>query len=33
MENNNVIQSNSINDITGYKDFIFVATDAGSIKN
>ena len=31
MENNNVIQSNSINDITGYKDFIFVATDA--IKN
>ena len=32
MENNNVIQSNSINDITGYKDFIFVATDAGVLK-
>lgn len=32
MENNNVIQSNGINDITGYKDFIFVATDAGVLK-
>ena len=32
MENNNVIQSNSINDITVYKDFIFVATDAGVLK-
>ena len=32
IENNNVIQSNSINDITGYKDFIFVATDAGVLK-
>ena len=32
MEHNNVIQSNSINDITGYKDFIFVATDAGVLK-
>ena len=32
MESNNVIQSNSINDITGYKDFIFVATDAGVLK-
>ena len=32
MENNNVIQSNSINDITGYKDFIFVSTDAGVLK-
>lgn len=32
MENNNVIQSNSINDITGYKDFIFVATDTGVLK-
>lgn len=32
MENNNVIQSNSINDITGYKDFIFVATDDGVLK-
>lgn len=32
MEHNNVIQSNSINDITVYKDFIFVATDAGVLK-
>ena len=32
MENNDVIQSNSINDITGYKDFIFIATDAGVLK-
>ncbi len=31
-DNNNVISSNSINDITGYKDFIFVATDNGLLK-
>ena len=31
-ENNDVIKSNSINDITGYKNFIFVATDSGLLK-
>ena len=31
-DNNNVISSNSINDITGYKDFIFIATDNGLLK-
>ena len=28
-ENNDIIKSDMINDITGYKDFIFVATDGG----
>ena len=32
-ENNNIIQSDMINDITGYKDFIFIATDGGVFKN
>ena len=31
-ENNNIIQSDMINDITGYKDFIFIATDGGVLK-
>lgn len=31
-DNNNVILSNAINDITGYKDFVFVATDNGVLK-
>lgn len=30
--NNDVIKSNAINDITGYKNFIFVATDSGLLK-
>lgn len=32
IENNDIIQDNSINDITGYKDFIFIATDGGVLK-
>lgn len=31
-KNNNIITSDSINDITGYKDLIFIATDDGLIK-
>ncbi|RDY28197.1 histidine kinase [Romboutsia weinsteinii] len=31
-ENNITMSSNSINDITGYEDFIFIATDNGLIK-
>lgn len=31
-ENNSVITSNTINDITGYKDLIFIATDDGLIR-
>ncbi len=32
MENNNIMQSDMINDITGFKDFIFIATDGGVVK-
>ena len=31
-ENNNIILNDTINDITGYKDLIFIATDGGVIK-
>ena len=31
-ENNDIIKSDMINDITGYKDFIFVATDGGILR-
>ena len=31
-ENNDIIKSDMINDITGYKDFIFVATDGGVLR-
>ena len=31
-ENNDIIKSDAINDITGYKNFIFIATDGGVIK-
>ena len=32
IENNNIIKNDTINDITGYKDFIFIATDGGVLK-